>query len=205
MVRGEEPATQTWEAAVEAVHRALTPGCHVVCLGGSGTSAIEAVSRDGNRVCSLIFEGLVLSEATLLAAGADSLAALVPLLLPTEKGWVSQVGRMILGGGGDDLVNRFAECVLEDLDWELTRKLSLSWSGWNLLADPPTITVPTLFLTAGLPIAGYDETLNILRRLVPGVEVETLELWPSQNHLPAAGVEMAGRLTAFLETISARG
>jgi hypothetical protein len=203
MLLGEQPASETWEAAVIAVQRQLTPGCHVVCTGGSATSAIMAISRDGNRVRSLVIEGLLLSGATLHAAGYDSLAALVPLILPREKSWVQQVARLTVAGGGEDLVERLAEQISDDLDWELTRKLSESWAGWNIFDEQPRVTVPALFLRAGLPVAGYDETLALLRRFATRVEVDQLELWPTQNHLPEAGAELAHKVIDFIDRVNA--
>jgi hypothetical protein len=162
-----------------------------------------AISRDGNRVRSLVIEGLLLSGATLHAAGYDSLAALVPLILPREKSWVQQVARLTVAGGGEDLVERLAEQISDDLDWELTRKLSESWAGWNIFDEQPRVTVPALFLRAGLPVAGYDETLALLRRFATRVEVDQLELWPTQNHLPEAGAELAHKVIDFIDRVNA--
>lgn len=205
MLHGEQAPTQDWEAAVIAVQRMLTPGCHVVCTGGSATSAIMAISRDGNRVGSLVIDGLLLSSATLHAAGYDNLAALVPLILPRDKSWAQQVARMVVAGGGEELVQRLAEQTSQDLDWELTRKLSESWASWNMFDEQPEVTVPALFLTAGVPVAGYDETLALLRRFATSVEVGRLELWPTQNHLPEAGIELAEKVIAFVNRLESAG
>ena len=198
MIRGEQLANKTWEAAVIAIERLLTPGCHVVCTGGSATSAIEAISRDGSRAGSLVIEGLLLPQATLLAAGFDNLAALVPLVLPQDKAWAHQVARLILAEAPDE-ASRLADQIVNDVDWDVVRTLSRSWASWNMFDDMPQVSVPTLFLAAGLPVAGYDETLALLRRFAPDTEVGQLQLWPTRNDLSEAGIELAEKVISFID------
>ena len=112
---------------------------------------------------------------------------------------------MVVAGGGEELVQRLAEQTSQDLDWELTRKLSESWASWNMFDEQPEVTVPALFLTAGVPVAGYDETLALLRRFATSVEVGRLELWPTQNHLPEAGIELAEKVIAFVNRLESAG
>ncbi|MEX2238520.1 MAG: hypothetical protein WEB00_13405 [Dehalococcoidia bacterium] len=187
-----------WRGLAASVSPALKPGMHVLATGGVAITAL--IAMDQRTDCaSLIAESMLAPAATLRAFGLHEAAAGVEGTAQImSRGYPGIISRLIMQGASEAEQADLAASIQRDSTEGGAFGDATGFHSLNLLADPPQLKVPALYLDSLLPIAGYAEMADLFKRFAPDAEVGHLEIWPVRVQDAAAGHELAGLVRAFI-------
>jgi hypothetical protein len=197
--KGGKGADVSWRDQVAAIEASVHDDCHVVVMGTGVATALLAASSP-KRPRSFIAAGMVTPLATLQALGETALADI--LMLGWEGRTTYQYVRLIMEGAAEEEWDRYARMMDQEIDWTLFTSAIESWPSLNLVQDKPELLCPGLYLDSPLPVAGYAEQREAFLKIVPGAEVQELDVWPGRMHEKASGRDLSQKALAFIQGLA---
>jgi class 3 adenylate cyclase len=187
-----------WGSVVLQLRQAISPGAHLLAMSSTAVAALLASA--GAEPRSFAAAGISLPAATTRALGRPDMAQATlaeSRFLQNANNILQQVMR---GADHADLI-RYAGMLDEEIDWGYLRELRLSLDEIDLVADPPRVSVPVLYLSVHSWVGRPTELAGIFSRLLPHAEIQPLSDWPFKLHEEHTGHELSAKVKAFIEGV----
>ncbi|MEX2238618.1 MAG: adenylate/guanylate cyclase domain-containing protein [Dehalococcoidia bacterium] len=201
-IRGGPEAPASWAGAAECLADSITPETHLVVFGAATPISLMALASGAAKPLSFTALGMAVPNATLHAIGAPELVNSPEQTIrfsPTET-WAGGLLKGVDAASLKTLVSR----IDAEIDWSYLAEFQRSFETLNLLHERPFIEVPTLFLNTPLDVESRETITKLFLKFVPDAELGALELWPADLGSREAGLELSGRVSRFLDSLSRR-
>jgi hypothetical protein len=199
-IGGDKGPALSRDEDIASIRRALKDGTHVVAMGWEATDALLAL--DGLKtVRSFTSIGFQPPAATVRAAGMTAVADAYENIVFSGAATSYPMLRFVF----QDVDEARLREIQELLDRASSRAGVLQYYEWlnkvDLIAEAPSVAVPTLYLRSKLDMPGVHE---IFQRLVPQAEVQKLDSNFPMNLLDSESAnDPAERIVAFLRNLDA--
>jgi hypothetical protein len=200
MKRGPS-AEPTWQAVVELLRQAITPGTHVVDAGPAASLSLLAVSDDRAQAASLVTGGMIVPPATLRALGMTSQAVGSSVFFGLSNS-THQLARLNLQGADEEVMRSVSDSFDEAINWPYLSLFQQSLQTLNLVEEDPRPSLPVLYLDPPLQAVGYAEMAEVMLRFAPQARVELLEVYPISMQDERAGLEFVEHVTSFIQEVA---
>ncbi|HET9200613.1 MAG TPA: adenylate/guanylate cyclase domain-containing protein [Dehalococcoidia bacterium] len=212
-VHGGPTAPPTWQASVELVREALTPGCHVLASPGSVSLALLALSEPDAAARSFIALEFAIPDRTLEVLGISGIAAVSAAGYRTQDVRTLVVSEVQLGewalprsDGITGSPNEQAAALAGDvLDYSYLDDYLRSWESLDLLAESPHLSLPCLLVEPVPEVSQFPEgeAIDLFLRFVPTAQVRRTEIWGLRHRRPGGGEEVGHIVVEFLDSLRA--